>query len=47
MYDYIKEKGIPYVQTGKLIVAVDEEELPRLRALCVQLGGCTVDNALH
>lgn len=30
MYEYCDEKSIPYERSGKLIVAVDVEELPRL-----------------
>ncbi|XP_042533909.1 L-2-hydroxyglutarate dehydrogenase, mitochondrial [Dipodomys spectabilis] len=33
IYEYCKQKGIPYKQCGKLIVAVDQEEIPRLQAL--------------
>ncbi|XP_038193867.1 L-2-hydroxyglutarate dehydrogenase, mitochondrial isoform X2 [Arvicola amphibius] len=33
IYEYCKLKGIPYRQCGKLIVAVEQEEIPRLRAL--------------
>lgn len=32
-YAYCEEKGIPYEKCGKLIVAVEEEELPRLQNL--------------
>ncbi|CAM5152109.1 unnamed protein product [Natator depressus] len=32
-YEYCDRKGIPYKQCGKLIVAVEQEEIPRLRAL--------------
>src|SRR6266851_9994304 len=32
-YEYCEEKGIPYEKCGKLIVAIDEEELPRLQNL--------------
>ncbi|XP_062325146.1 L-2-hydroxyglutarate dehydrogenase, mitochondrial [Osmerus eperlanus] len=32
-YDYLEKKGIPYKRCGKLIVAVRQEEVPRLRAL--------------
>jgi len=32
-YEYCDEKGIPYKKVGKLIVAVEEEELPRLQNL--------------
>src|SRR3954453_19668390 len=32
-YEYCEEKGIPYEKCGKLIVAIEEEELPRLDAL--------------
>jgi (S)-2-hydroxyglutarate dehydrogenase len=32
-YEYCEEKGIPYEKCGKLIVAVEEEELPRLEQL--------------
>ncbi|CAL8288928.1 unnamed protein product [Gadus morhua 'NCC'] len=32
-YDYCDRKGLPYKRCGKLIVAVDQEEVPRLRAL--------------
>ena len=30
LWDYANEKGIPYKQVGKLIVATEEAELPRL-----------------
>lgn len=41
-YAYLKKKGIPYKQCGKLIVAVDESELPRLDNLFerAQKNGC-------
>ena len=29
--DYCHDRGIPYVECGKTVVAVDEDELPRLR----------------
>ena len=29
-YKYFEEKGIPYKKCGKLVVAVEEHELPRL-----------------
>ena len=32
-YEYCEEKGIPYEKCGKLIVAIDESELPRLQDL--------------
>ncbi|KAM6467394.1 L-2-hydroxyglutarate dehydrogenase, mitochondrial isoform 1-T1 [Liasis olivaceus] len=32
-YEYCDQKGIPYKQCGKLIVAVEHEEIPRLKAL--------------
>ncbi|XP_003228404.1 L-2-hydroxyglutarate dehydrogenase, mitochondrial [Anolis carolinensis] len=32
-YEYCDKKGIPYKQCGKLIVAVEQEEIPRLKAL--------------
>ncbi|KAM8920825.1 L-2-hydroxyglutarate dehydrogenase, mitochondrial [Pelodytes ibericus] len=32
-YEYCDRKGIPYKQTGKLIVAVEHQEIPRLQAL--------------
>src|SRR5918912_2543441 len=32
-YEYCEEKGIHYEKCGKLIVAVEEEELPRLQNL--------------
>ncbi|XP_077477120.1 L-2-hydroxyglutarate dehydrogenase, mitochondrial [Stigmatopora argus] len=32
-YDYCDKKGLPYKKCGKLIVAVDQEEIPRLKAL--------------
>ncbi|KAH0620216.1 hypothetical protein JD844_020263 [Phrynosoma platyrhinos] len=32
-YEYCDQKGIPYKQCGKLIVAVEQEEIPRLKAL--------------
>ncbi|RVE57601.1 hypothetical protein OJAV_G00217850 [Oryzias javanicus] len=32
-YDFCDRKGIPYKKCGKLIVAVEQEELPRMRAL--------------
>ncbi|XP_045423505.1 L-2-hydroxyglutarate dehydrogenase, mitochondrial isoform X2 [Lemur catta] len=33
IYEYCNQKGISYKQCGKLIVAVDQEEIPRLQAL--------------
>ncbi|XP_055990270.1 L-2-hydroxyglutarate dehydrogenase, mitochondrial [Sorex fumeus] len=33
MYEYCNQKGIAYKQCGKLIVAVEQEEIPRLQAL--------------
>ncbi|XP_029417838.1 L-2-hydroxyglutarate dehydrogenase, mitochondrial isoform X2 [Nannospalax galili] len=33
IYEYCNLKGIPYKQCGKLIVAVEQEEIPRLQAL--------------
>ncbi|EDL36602.1 L-2-hydroxyglutarate dehydrogenase, partial [Mus musculus] len=33
IYEYCNLKGIPYRQCGKLIVAVEQEEIPRLQAL--------------
>lgn len=33
IYEYCDLKGIPYRQCGKLIVAVEQEEIPRLHAL--------------
>ncbi|KAJ3613459.1 hypothetical protein NHX12_019708 [Muraenolepis orangiensis] len=32
-YEYCDRKGLPYKRCGKLIVAVDQEEVPRLKAL--------------
>ncbi|XP_005996023.2 L-2-hydroxyglutarate dehydrogenase, mitochondrial isoform X1 [Latimeria chalumnae] len=32
-YEYCDKKGIPYKKCGKLIVAVEQEEIPRLKAL--------------
>uniref|UniRef100_A0A8C9ESZ4 L-2-hydroxyglutarate dehydrogenase, mitochondrial n=1 Tax=Pavo cristatus TaxID=9049 RepID=A0A8C9ESZ4_PAVCR len=32
-YEYCDRKGIPYKQCGKLIVAVEQDEIPRLKAL--------------
>lgn len=32
-YEYCDKKGLPYKRCGKLIVAVDKEEIPRLKAL--------------
>ncbi|XP_061897203.1 L-2-hydroxyglutarate dehydrogenase, mitochondrial [Entelurus aequoreus] len=32
-YDYCDKKGLPYKKCGKLIVAVEQEEIPRLQAL--------------
>nr|XP_015206257.1 PREDICTED: L-2-hydroxyglutarate dehydrogenase, mitochondrial [Lepisosteus oculatus] len=32
-YEYCEKKGVPYRQCGKLIVAVEQEEIPRLQAL--------------
>jgi L-2-hydroxyglutarate oxidase LhgO len=32
-YEYCEEKGLPYEKCGKLIVAIDESELPRLQNL--------------
>ncbi|XP_054095895.1 L-2-hydroxyglutarate dehydrogenase, mitochondrial isoform X3 [Callithrix jacchus] len=33
LYEYCQQKGISYKQCGKLIVAVEQEEIPRLKAL--------------
>ncbi|OCT68320.1 L-2-hydroxyglutarate dehydrogenase, mitochondrial [Xenopus laevis] len=33
IYEYCDQKGIPYKQCGKLIVAVKHQEIPRLQAL--------------
>uniref|UniRef100_A0A8D0GEL6 L-2-hydroxyglutarate dehydrogenase, mitochondrial n=1 Tax=Sphenodon punctatus TaxID=8508 RepID=A0A8D0GEL6_SPHPU len=33
LYAYCEQKGIPYKQCGKLIIAVEQEEIPRLKAL--------------
>ncbi|XP_049623244.1 L-2-hydroxyglutarate dehydrogenase, mitochondrial [Suncus etruscus] len=33
IYEYCNQKGIAYKQCGKLIVAVEQEEIPRLQAL--------------
>ncbi|XP_063500666.1 L-2-hydroxyglutarate dehydrogenase, mitochondrial isoform X4 [Symphalangus syndactylus] len=33
LYEYCQQKGISYKQCGKLIVAVEQEEIPRLQAL--------------
>ncbi|XP_053110399.1 L-2-hydroxyglutarate dehydrogenase, mitochondrial isoform X2 [Hemicordylus capensis] len=32
-YEYCDQKGIPYKQCGKLIVAAEQEDIPRLKAL--------------
>ncbi|XP_049917057.1 L-2-hydroxyglutarate dehydrogenase, mitochondrial [Epinephelus moara] len=32
-YEYCEKKGLPYIKCGKLIVAVEQEEIPRLKAL--------------
>ncbi|XDV50621.1 hypothetical protein PO909_019652 [Leuciscus waleckii] len=32
-YQYCQKKGVPYKRCGKLIVAVEKEEIPRLKAL--------------
>lgn len=32
-YEYCEKKGLPYKKCGKLIVAVEQEEIPRLKAL--------------
>uniref|UniRef100_A0A4W5LPA4 L-2-hydroxyglutarate dehydrogenase, mitochondrial n=1 Tax=Hucho hucho TaxID=62062 RepID=A0A4W5LPA4_9TELE len=32
-YEYLDKKGLPYKRCGKLIVAVEQEEIPRLKAL--------------
>lgn len=32
-YEYCEKKGLPYRKCGKLIVAVEQEEVPRLKAL--------------
>ncbi|XP_008311314.1 L-2-hydroxyglutarate dehydrogenase, mitochondrial [Cynoglossus semilaevis] len=32
-YEYCDKKGLPYRRCGKLIVAVEQEEIPRLKAL--------------
>ena len=45
MYAYCDEHNIPYKKCGKLIVATEEEELPRLDALWDRAiaNGCTVN----
>lgn len=45
MYSYCDEHDIPYKKCGKLIVATEEEELPRLDALWDRAiaNGCTVN----
>ncbi|WP_328397591.1 L-2-hydroxyglutarate oxidase [Nocardia sp. NBC_00416] len=40
--DYCTERGLPYEECGKLVVAVDDEEIPRLNALEARAG----DNAV-
>ncbi|XP_028995228.1 L-2-hydroxyglutarate dehydrogenase, mitochondrial [Betta splendens] len=32
-YEYCEKKGLPYKRCGKLIVAVEQEEIPRLKSL--------------
>uniref|UniRef100_A0A3Q3FMW7 L-2-hydroxyglutarate dehydrogenase, mitochondrial n=1 Tax=Labrus bergylta TaxID=56723 RepID=A0A3Q3FMW7_9LABR len=32
-YEYCEKKGLPYKRCGKLIVALEQEEIPRLKAL--------------
>lgn len=32
-YEYCEKKGLPYKRCGKIIVAVEQEEIPRLKAL--------------
>ena len=36
LYDYCDSRGIPYRRCGKLIVAADDEELPKLVETCKQ-----------
>lgn len=33
MYDYCESRDIPYERCGKVIVAADEEEIPRLKEI--------------
>lgn len=33
LYNYLDQKGIPYQQCGKLIIAIDQNELPALKEL--------------
>ena len=33
MYAYLEEKGIPFRKCGKVVVAVDEEEVPSLKKI--------------
>lgn len=36
--DYCAERGLPYAECGKLVIAVDAEEVPRLEALQARAG---------
>lgn len=36
MYNYLDSKGLPYKKCGKVIVAVDEEEVPQLKNLYIR-----------
>jgi len=33
LYRYLEERGVPHRRTGKLVVATDAEQIPRLRAI--------------
>lgn len=42
MYRYLKEKNIPYKKCGKVVVAVDEKEVPALETIYKRacINGC-------
>ena len=44
LYRYCEEHGVPYANVGKLIVAAEEAELPRLRAIQAKAAENGVDD---
>ncbi|MCW4116745.1 NAD(P)/FAD-dependent oxidoreductase [Aurantimonas sp. MSK8Z-1] len=44
LYAYAAERGVPHRRTGKLIVATDEAQLPKLEAIMRHAANCGVDD---
>lgn len=44
LYDYCRTHGVPHANLGKLIVAADEAQVPKLEALIVTAAGNGVDD---